>query len=192
MISTGSSGNCLYVALVHYPVADKNGETIASAVTNLDLHDIARACRTYGVKRYYIITPLEDQLLLANRIIAHWTQGAGGIYNPQRRKALERIRLKSDFRTTIDEIAQAEAYTPVTVATSAKRSDCGLSYGRLRLMLANGKPFLLVFGTAWGLTEAFMMEADYRLAPLEGVGSYNHLSVRSAVSITLDRLVGRQ
>lgn len=189
---TGSSGNRIYVALVHHPVTDKNGETIASAVTNLDLHDIARACRTYGVKRYYVITPLGDQVTLVNKIIAHWTDGAGGVYNPKRREALERIRIKADMTAAVDEIAQEEALQPKTVVTSAKRCANSLSYSRLREMLIASKPFLLAFGTAWGMTEEFMTEADYRLEPLEGAGSYNHLSVRSAVSITLDRLVGRE
>ena len=55
----------LYLALTHYPVVNKRGEIIASALTNLDLHDIARVARTYGVKGYYVITPLEDQRELA-------------------------------------------------------------------------------------------------------------------------------
>ena len=76
---TGSSGKRLYVALIHHPVIDKNGETIASAVTNLDLHDIARACRTYGVKGYYVITPLKDQMVLVNRILDHWGTGVGDL-----------------------------------------------------------------------------------------------------------------
>ncbi|MCP4687771.1 MAG: RNA methyltransferase, partial [Desulfobacterales bacterium] len=33
----------LHLALLHYPVVNKNGEPVASAVTNLDLHDISRA-----------------------------------------------------------------------------------------------------------------------------------------------------
>ncbi len=49
------------IALIHFPVINKLGETIGSAVTNLDIHDIARAARTFGVDRYYIITPYADQ-----------------------------------------------------------------------------------------------------------------------------------
>jgi hypothetical protein len=188
---TGSSDNRIYVALVHYPVTDKNGETIASAVTNLDVHDIARACRTYGVKRYYIITPLEDQRVLTNRIVAHWTHGAGGVYNPKRKQALECLRIRTEFKNAVNEIAKKETRKPITVVTSARKSEGSLSYRRLREMLDGGKPILLAFGTAWGFTETFMTKADYRLAPLEGAGPYNHLSVRSAVAITLDRLVGQ-
>ena len=63
----------LYVALTHYPVVNKHGNVIASALTNLDLHDISRAAKTYGVKKFFVVTPLEDQKELAKRIIAHWT-----------------------------------------------------------------------------------------------------------------------
>lgn len=187
---TGLSGKRLYVALVHHPVIDKNGEAIASAVTNLDLHDIARACRTYGVKGYYVITPLKDQTVLVNRILGHWTNGVGATYNPSRRQALELVRVKASFAQTVDEIAAMDGHRPLTVVTTARRHAGNLSYGRLRNMLDEPTPILLAFGTAWGLTDEFMAEADHTLEPLAGTGAYNHLSVRSAVSIILDRLLG--
>ncbi len=45
----------MYVGLLHYPVYNSHMEVIAGAVTNFDIHDIARVCRIYDVKRYYII-----------------------------------------------------------------------------------------------------------------------------------------
>jgi len=33
---------------------------------------------------------------------------------------------------------------------------------------------------------------DHRLAPIQGVSNYNHLSVRSAAAIILDRLLGTE
>lgn len=180
----------LYVALVHYPVIDKNGKTIASAVTNLDLHDIARVCRTYGVKTFYVITPLDDQKVLVNRILGHWTNGVGGKYNPKRQQALERVRVKTTFGEIVADITEREGHRPKTVATSARRHAGSLSYPRLRDMLTEPVPFVLAFGTAWGLSESFLADADFTLDPLAGAGKYNHLSVRSAVSIILDRLLG--
>jgi hypothetical protein len=171
-------------------VVDKNGETIASAVTNLDLHDIARACRTYGVKIYYVITPLEDQMVLVNRILDHWTTGVGARFNPKRRQALERVRLRNTFAEMIADITDIEGCRPKTMATTARRHPGSLSYRRLRKMLADPTPVVLAFGTAWGLSDEFMADADYILDPVAGVGRYNHLSVRSAVSIILDRLLG--
>lgn len=84
----------LYVALLHYPVLNKRGEIIVSAITNLDLHDIARAGKTYGATRFYVITPLDDQARLANRIISYWTDGAGADYNPRRAEALRLVTVK--------------------------------------------------------------------------------------------------
>ena len=185
------SDSRLYVALVHHPVIDKNGATIASAVTNLDLHDIARCCRTYGVKGYHVITPLADQTVLVNRILEHWIAGPGGTYNPKRRQALELIRVKTCFGESVAEIAELEGRRPLTVATTARRNAGSLACRQLREMLGNEIPVLLAFGTAWGLTDDFMAAADHILDPLAGTGAYNHLSVRSAVSIVLDRLLGR-
>lgn len=190
---TAYSNNPLYVALVHHPVVDKNGETIASAVTNLDLHDIARACRTYGVKGYYVITPLEDQQVLVQRILGHWLAGAGGAYNPKRRQALELVRVTATFGEMIDEIRAAHGHAPEIVATTARQGMGNLAYDQLRSMLdGNPVPVVLAFGTAWGLSPSFMADADYILNPLTGSGAYNHLSVRSAVAIILDRLLGKR
>lgn len=190
---TGYSNNQLYIALVHHPVVDKNGATIASAVTNLDLHDIARACRTYGVKGYYVITPLEDQQVLVERILSHWLIGQGGTYNPKRRQALDLIRLKATFGEMLGDIQTAHGCPPVTVVTTARPDMGNLSYTRLRAMLAGDTaPVVLAFGTAWGLSSTFMADADYILDPLVGSGTYNHLSVRSAVAIMLDRLLGKR
>ena len=41
------------------------------------------------------------------------------------------------------------------------------------------------------MTEEVFDKSDYVLEPIGGGGDYNHLSVRSAASIMLDRLFGR-
>ncbi len=187
---TGLSGKRLYVALIHHPVIDKNGKTIASAVTNLDLHDIARVCRTYGVNGYYVITPLKDQMVLVNRILGHWLTGVGRTYNPNRQQALELVRVKATVAEMIGDISEAEGRRPKIVATTARRHVGSLSYRRLREMLVDLSPIVLAFGTAWGFSDTFMADADFILDPLTGAGTYNHLSVRSAVSIILDRALG--
>jgi hypothetical protein len=180
----------LYVALIHYPVVDKNGEIIASAVTNLDLHDISRAAKTYGLRSFYVVTPLEDQRELVARIISHWTNGMGAVYNPKRRSALELIRIKDSFSEVLDQIAETENENPITIATCARKYPTHISYEKIRAMLSNGKPYVLILGTAWGLTEEFISRADYALEPIAGTSGYNHLSVRSAAAIILDRLLG--
>jgi hypothetical protein len=180
----------LYVALIHYPVVNKNGETIASALTNLDLHDISRAAKTYGLEAFLVVTPLEDQKELAEKIISHWTSGIGADYNPKRRSALELIRVYDSFTEALERIAAAEGSNPVTVATCARKYPASISNEELRAMLTNGRPHVLILGTAWGLTEEFISKADYVLEPIVGKADYNHLSVRSAASIIFDRLLG--
>lgn len=179
----------LYVALTHYPVVNKRGEIIASALTNLDLHDISRAAKTYGVKAYYVVTPLTDQKLLAEKIVAHWTAGAGAIYNPARREALELIRIKDSIANVIDDIRNLENRDPKIVTTCARKYPANIGYQQFRAILQNGMPHLLVFGTAWGLAESVLSAADFILEPIEGTAGYNHLSVRSAAAIILDRLL---
>ena len=180
----------LYVALTHYPVVDKRGDLITSAVTNLDLHDISRAVKTYGVKSYYIVTPLVDQQGLVHKIISHWTNGSGAVYNPARRSALEMIKVKDTIGDVVEDIKDLENVYPKTVVTSARRYTTSTSYKEFREILKSGKPHLLVFGTAWGLAEPFIAEADYTLEPIMGPTDYNHLSVRTAAGIILDRLLG--
>jgi hypothetical protein len=182
----------LYVALMHYPVVNKNGETIASALTNLDLHDISRAAKTYGLKAFFVVTPLEDQKDLVKKIISHWTTGIGGEYNPKRRSALELIRVYDSFPEALDRIAATEGSYPITIATCARKYPANISHKKLRTMFNNGKPYLLVLGTAWGLTEEFISRADYVLEPIVGKTDYNHLSVRSAAAIIFDRLLGKE
>jgi len=180
----------LYVALTHYPVVDKRGDIITSAVTNLDLHDISRAVKTYGVKSFYVVTPLIDQQRLVQKITSHWTSGSGGVYNPARRSALELIRVKDTIADVLEEVKAIESIYPKTVATCARQYPRSTGYTEFRNILNTAEPHLLVFGTAWGLAETFIAEADYLLEPIAGPTEYNHLSVRTAAGIILDRLLG--
>lgn len=182
----------LYVALIHYPVVNKNGETIASALTNLDLHDISRAARTYSLKAFWVVTPLKDQKDLVQKIVTHWTSGLGARYNPKRRSALELIRVNDSFSEVLERIAAVEDSYPITIATCARKYPDSISHANLRTMLGNGKPYVLVLGTAWGLSEDFIGKADYVLEPIMGKTDYNHLSVRSAAAIIFDRLLGKK
>jgi hypothetical protein len=181
----------LAIALLHYPVYNKLREVVTTALTNLDLHDIARSSRTFGLDRFYIVTPSHDQQALAQRITGHWQEGWGATYNPDRKEALDIVRIcdsLSDARTDF----QAGFAEPVkTVITGAANRPGSISCRDLRQMLDNSdSPFLLLLGTGWGLTEACFDAADHKLEPIAGAGIYNHLSVRSAAAILLDRLKG--
>ena len=180
----------LAIALIHYPVVNKNGETIGSAVTNLDIHDIARAARTFGVDAYFVVTPYADQRRLVDEITGHWRQGYGASYNPARKDALSLVRLADNLPIVIKEMGTQCGQPPLVVATSAKKNQTTVGYQALRQKITAGQPTLLLFGTAHGLAPEAIAMAGAMLPPIYGVGEYNHLSVRSAVSIILDRLVG--
>ena len=182
----------LFMGLVHYPVYNKNGETIASAVTPLDLHDLARLARTFDVTRVFVITPLEDQRELAERVVSHWTRGYGARYNPHRGEAVRLVTVVSTVERAVDRVRAMTEDAPVLVATAAgRRGIRPVPYARVRGFLRQDRPVLLLFGTAWGLTDELMRRVDHVLEPVEGAGNYNHLSVRTAAAIVLDRLAGR-
>jgi tRNA (guanine37-N1)-methyltransferase len=182
----------LYIGLVHYPVYNKNDLTIASAVTTLDLHDMSRLSRTYGVKGFYVITPLEDQRKLVDRVKTHWIEGYGSQYNRFRKEAIELVRVASSLEQAVDAAGEIEGEAPVLMATDAATQDGrNLSFEQARRILRQDqRPVMVIFGTAWGLDQGVIQRSDYVLDPIVGRGAYNHLSVRSAAAIVLDRLAG--
>ena len=184
----------VYVALLHHPVSDRRGDTVTSSITNLDIHDIARTCRTYGVKAFYVVNPVKTLQLLAARIIDHWERGYGSAYNSTRREALSLARLCDTLDDAVAQV-QAECGTaPRLVATSA-RSVAGrerTTFGKMREMLIRDDvPCMILLGTGWGLADAVFARSDLILEPVEGRDDYNHLSVRAASAIMLDRILGR-
>jgi hypothetical protein len=182
----------LFIGLVHYPVTNKRGEVVATAVTNLDIHDIARTAKTYGVSRYFIINPMESQKRLVGRIVDHWTGGYGVSYNPDRGRALSTVSAVDDIDGAIRSIVEMTDKLPTIVGTSAKRGGKTVDYDRLRTMISRDPvPYLVLFGTGWGMTEKLKDMCTYMVEPIQGPGDYHHLSVRSAAAIVLDRLRGR-
>jgi len=179
----------LYVALLHHPVYDKNGAIVTTAVTNMDVHDIGRLARTFDVRGFYVCTPVETLQRLVARIITHWETGPGAAYNATRKQALALVRQAPDLDAAIADIDREVDQLPRVVATSARSGGRRLSHVALRRRLRDpGRPELLVFGTGWGLAPEVIDRCDDLLEPILGVGDYNHLSVRSAAAIILDRL----
>jgi hypothetical protein len=180
----------LYIGLVHHPIYDSRREVVATAVTNFDIHDIARCARTFGIGGFFVITPLESQIQLVERILSHWREGAGSIYNPTRKESLSLVRVTR----TIDEADRAisdlwqKKAKKVATGASPHPESIGFEFFR-KLLEDRSTPYFILFGTGWGLTKQVKDNSDYVLAPIEGKG-YNHLSVRSAVAIILDRLLG--
>ncbi len=178
-----------YIGLLHYPVYNRRGEIIVSAITNLDLHDLARLARTYGARRFYVINPLTDQQDLARRICRHWVNGYGARYNKHRQKAMSLISIVPTLESSMAEIRDSEGEIPALMATDAgKGKGKRVNYTLAREIVASNKVVMILFGTAWGIAKELIIRADYLLEPICGVSSYNHLSVRAAAAITLDRL----
>ncbi len=181
----------LYVVLVHYPVINREGKKIASSFTNLDLHDIARVVRTYGLKGYYIVQPLSDQRRIMEELLDYWIEGRGAERNPDRAEALRTVRIRRSLSEVLEEIEREEGSRPVTFVTDARPLKRTTSYEEAKRIVFSGVPCVLLFGTAWGLSREVVEESDHLLPPVLGrLDDYNHLSVRSAASIIIDRLVG--
>lgn len=179
------------LALVHYPVCNKNQEIIGSAVTNLDLHDIARAGRTFGIDTFYIVTPYEDQQEIVQGLLDHWLVGRGAQYNEKRKDALSIVRICSDLEGLYAKVTEKWQKRPTVLATCARIQPNILSYDKVRQRIFAGEHFLVLFGTGWGMAPEVMKQVDGLLPPINGFKDYNHLSVRSAAAIVLDRLLGK-
>jgi len=180
----------LSIALVHHPVLDGQGATVTTAITNLDVHDLARSARTFGCEQYFIVHPITAQRDLVAKICAHWTEGSSGKRIPDRKIALALVKTVPSLEDTYAAMGGREAIEVwVTAARSVKPS---VSFADARRRLeGDGKPALVVFGTGWGLSAPVIDAADFVLDPIRGAGSdYNHLSVRAACAIALDRLRG--
>jgi hypothetical protein len=181
----------LFIALIHHPVLDRRGTIVASAITSLDLHDLARSARTYGVRAMYVAHPVKELRDFALSVRDRWLEGYGRQFDSLRREALERVAIVTDLDEVIGSIKGVCGVRPLIVHTSA-RTQGGVSYQALRQELeGDGPPLLILFGTGFGLAPQIAERADRILAPILGPGDYNHLSVRAAASIILDRLRGR-
>lgn len=175
--------------LVHYPVLDRQGATVTAAITNIDLHDIARSGHTFGCKAFYVVHPVAAQRALAERIREHWVQGSGGVRIPDRKPALSDIVVVESLEAAIERCGPStELWT-----TSAKVTPKSIALRDARARIEQpGPPVLIAFGTGWGLTDGVLERSHVHLAPIRSARAdgYNHLSVRAAAAILFDRLLG--
>jgi hypothetical protein len=182
----------LAIALVHHPVLDAKGEVVASTLTSIDVHDLSRSARTYGCTDFFMVHPIEAQRTLCARIVEHWTTGASAKRIPDRKDALALVRIVE----TIEDAKRALG-SPRVWVTAAREVGTSLSWRDARASLerddgdgGDDRPVLVLFGTSWGLAPEVVAAADAVLAPIVGAGDWNHLSVRAACAIALDRLRG--
>jgi tRNA (guanine37-N1)-methyltransferase len=193
-------GRSLFLCLLHHPVLDKAGKTATVSLTNLDIHDMCRVSRTYELGGVLLATPLDDQRELGQRLLSHWTEGAGGRANPDRAQALRLGRMVTGLDEAVGWVASQTGLVPKIVATCA-RTGYRSARGRKERMIAftppsavrgwlKETPVLLVLGTGHGLAPEVLTRADAIVSPVRGFSAYNHLPVRSAAAILVDRLLG--
>lgn len=181
-------GRNLYCALVHYPVVLKDKNSGATSLTNLDIHDIGRSSCTYGLGGFYVTTPIKDQRTLLDSLLRYWTAGPGSRSNPDRAHALGFIRGVAEVHEAIEDVTQRTGQRPFIVGTSARGAG-NVSPSRIRAIL-DDRPVLLLFGTGHGLAPEVLEGCDALMRPLRWMDGYNHLSVRAAAAIIMDRLLG--
>lgn len=203
----------VYVGLLHHPMVDRQKRVVTTAVTNLDIHDIARSCTTYGVKRFFIIHPSVEQHKVIHQILEHWQDSVQNQYHPARFKALSHVRLVHSFEEAYNEIRldTEEAQPgpePLVVMPDARPLGKAMAYEDIgKLWQKNGlttlaprlaskkqenTPLFIIFGTGFGIAPEFFPHIDVILEPLKGPTSYNHLSVRAAAAVVLDRMFGNR
>jgi len=116
---------------------------------------------------------LKDQQTILETLVRHWTEGPGGVSNPDRAEAFSLVRM---------------GQRPVLLGTSAR--DNGVMTPQAVRDLLVDRPVLLLFGTGHGMAPEILDACDGILRPLRWMDAYNHLPVRGAVAITLDRVLG--
>lgn len=182
-----------YVALMHTDVmvadGDREGTT---SVTSLDIHDLARSAKTFGAVHYFIVTPLADQQKIVQRLLHFWQEGAGVTYREDRHRALQYTSCVATLSDVVKAIEEREGRRPLVVATSAKEiaEKENITYHDQGRVWSQNRPVLIIFGTGNGLGPTALQQCDYVLLPIEGFSDFNHLSVRSAAAIVLDRWLG--
>jgi tRNA (guanine37-N1)-methyltransferase len=181
-----------YAVLMHDNVLVQDGVEGTSSVTSIDIHDIARSAKTYGLKNYFVVTPLADQQEIVKTLLGFWQQGAGVTYNPSRHEAVSAAVLASTLDGVIAQIEQIEGKKPILLGTSAREvvENRNSTYYEQEMVWREKRPVLIIFGTAQGLGPSVLQRCEYVLGPIEGFSSFNHLSVRSAAAVIFDRWLG--
>ncbi|MEN3028339.1 MAG: RNA methyltransferase [Aquificaceae bacterium] len=182
----------VFIALLHYPAMDREGRTIITSFTTMDLHDIARPARAYEINTYYIVQPVDGQRLIIKKQIDYWLSEEGRRTNPTRNQVVRLVKLCYTFDEVLEDIQAIRGRRPLTVGTDARKYPNTVSYQWLSKEIEKReRDFLLVFGTGYGIPPSLIGTFDHILEPVQGAGDWNHLSVRNAVAIVLDRLLSR-
>lgn len=187
------AGRNLSFCLCHHPVRLEKNRIGTSSLTNLDIHDIARISRSYGMGPFYVLTPLDDQLAIMANILSHWRERVDPVEHGDRQRALEHVCAVRDFAELNAAAVKYYGMEPEYMATSAnwpagKKTPMPLATGSVRKICAQ-RPVVILLGTARGLDLDSLDIKCRMLRPLRYLNE-NHLSVRSAAAILADRILG--
>lgn len=181
----------IHLALRHDEVLGRRDQRVHANVTQIDVHDFCRLTKTYGLGGFHVVTSMPSQHRITGEILRYWNEGAGRDYNQDRHQALQLLRLHENESQLMASIAVVDEAPPLVIATSAKRDfpEKTLEFEQWPAIIeGSDRPVLLQFGTSWGLSPEQIDRCDWVLAPIEGHDGYNHLSVRCAAAILVDRL----
>jgi tRNA (guanine37-N1)-methyltransferase len=181
-----------YVALMHDEVlANPENRVGTTSVMSIDIHDIARASSTYGLKQFFIVTPLIDQQKIIKKFFSFWRSDTGVAYNANRNEALNLVSVVDRLDQAMNEIEAKEGKEPLLIGTSARKmAGKMISFYDQEMIFEQGCPVLMLLGTGQGLADQLLGRCDYILNPIHGFSDFNHLSVRSAAAIIMDRWLG--
>jgi hypothetical protein len=195
---TKSPRHIFVVVLLHYPVTNRAGEPVTTAVTNLDIHDISRTCRTYEIDHYFLVNPIPEQIPIVDGILNYWRADRAKEWHPDRFEALSRTELVPYFANVKQKLNALYPSLKIEVAMpDARPLPNQETYRETAVRWANESDAsvkIIVLGTGGGVSEVFYPEVNTYLAPIYGplgAEGYNHLSVRAAGAIILDRLFGK-
>lgn len=182
-------GKNLCFCLCHSPVLLEKDKSGCSSLTNLDIHDIARISRSYGLGPFFVLHPYDDQHQLLGSILEHWRRS--GESHADRKRALEHVQAVKTFEDVENFCIEYYGKAPSWLVTSAnwpKKNNSCISYKEIRKLCADG-PVIICLGTAKGLDISLLPIKYLRVAPIRHLDE-NHLSVRSAAAIAADRILG--
>ena len=179
----------IHLVLRHDHVLGRENQTIHSSVTQTDLHDFCRLTLTYGLGGFHCVTEIEAQHRLCADILDFWRNGFGKQYNPDRVAALGALHIHRAFDDLVADMTERDGQPPLIVGTSAKPCANQVDFSDFfSIMESSGRSALVQFGTSWGLSSDQLHRCDRVLPPIYGHDGYNHLSVRCAAAIIVDRI----
>ena len=110
----------LNVILLHDNMVDKQKNIVTTSLTMIDLHDIARSARTYGVNNTFVCHSSPSLRKLASTLKAHWMTGFGEKYNGNRKDALTKVHIVREIDEAITILDEQYGTLPKLIASSAR------------------------------------------------------------------------